>query len=90
MKLSTGVDLIEIRRVEEVIQRHDRRFLDWLGGAVDAGDEAITVDDLDLTSMILLAENSRVRTSMSNRVARTSRRWAELRALRTTVCCRSK
>lgn len=28
MKLSTGVDLIEIRRVEEVIQRHDRRFLE--------------------------------------------------------------
>lgn len=28
MKLSTGVDLIEIRRVEEVIERHEHRFLD--------------------------------------------------------------
>jgi len=38
----------------------------------------ITVDDLDLTSMILLTGSPRVRISMSNRVARASRRWVEL------------
>jgi hypothetical protein len=42
------------------------------------GGVKITIDDLDLTSMVLLTENPLVRTSMSSRVARTSRRWAEL------------
>jgi len=42
------------------------------------GGVKITVDEIDLTSMILLTENPLFVTRMTDRVARASRRWAEL------------